>query len=220
MLRTVSSVLFTDDPVPVRLWRRRDYLTWLASDTSGALASAVYAFAVPLVALIVTGDPALAGLVAAGGALGRLVATVPGGVLADRHDRRVLMVIGGLAGAALVTIMAVAHLVGVLGFWPLLLLNLALGARTGLFGSASDAALKAVVDPEQLPSAMSANQGRDAAIAIGAGPAGGALLAGGVVLPLLATVAGHLLAAFTALGIRADLRPDAGTAEELSLIHI
>src|SRR5690606_37534224 len=37
-----------------------------------------------------------------------------------------------------------------------------------------------------------------------------ALLAGGVVLPLLATVAGFVTAALTALGIRTDLRPGAG----------
>lgn len=207
MLRSVTTALRTEDRAPVRLWQRRDYLAWLASDTSGALASAVYAFAVPLVTLIVTGDPALAGLVAGAGALGRVVATVPGGVLADRHDRRVLMVVGGLSGGVLVGALALAHLAGVLGFWPLLVLNLALGVRTGLFGSASDAALKSVVDARQLPTAMSANQGRDATIALGAGPAGGALLAGGVVLPLLATVAGYLASALTALGIRADLRP-------------
>lgn len=210
MLRIVTTALRTDDPAPARLWRSRDYLAWLASDTSAALASAVYAFAVPLMTLIVTGDPAQAGLVAGAGALGRVAATVPGGVVADRHDRRLLMVVGGLAGAVLVGSLAVAHLAGALGFWPLLLLNLALGVRTGLFGAASDAALKAVVEPRQLPAAMSANQGRDATIALGAGPAGGALLAGGVVLPLLATVAGFVTAALTALGIRTDLRPGAG----------
>src|SRR5690606_35220284 len=202
MLRIVTTALRTDDPAPARLWRSRDYLAWLASDTSAALASAVYAFAVPLMTLIVTGDPAQAGLVAGAGALGRVAATVPGGVVAP--------VVGGLAGAVLVGSLAVAHLAGALGFWPLLLLNLALGVRTGLFGAASDAALKAVVEPRQLPAAMSANQGRDATIALGAGPAGGALLAGGVVLPLLATVAGFVTAALTALGIRTDLRPGAG----------
>jgi MFS family permease len=195
-----------------RLLRQRDYLVWLAGDTSGALAASVYGFAVPLLTLVVTGEPALAGLVAAAGAVGRVAATLPGGVLADRHDRRRLMVLGGLLGAALTAVLAGALLAGVLDVWWLLAANLAIGLRTGLFGSASNAALPAVVDRERLGSALSANQGRDAAIALGAGPASGALLAAGPVLPLLASAAGHLVAALSATRIRADLHPRAGEA--------
>ena len=196
-------------PAP-RLLRQRDYLVWLASDTSGALATSVYGFAVPLVTLVVTGEPALAGLVAAAGALGRVAGTLPGGVLADRHDRRRLMVIGGLLGAGLTALLVTAFLAGVLGTGWLLAANAAIGLRTGLFGSASNAALPAVVDKRRLGAALSANQGRDAGIAMGAGPASGALLAAGTVLPLVASSIGHLLAAVSASRIRADLHPGAG----------
>ncbi|WP_460435778.1 MFS transporter, partial [Angustibacter speluncae] len=162
-----------------RLLRQRDYLVWLAGDTSGALAASVYGFAVPLLTLVVTGEPALAGLVAAAGALGRVAGTLPGGVLADRHDRRRLMVVGGLLGAALTGLLAGALVTGVLDVWWLLAANAAVGLRTGLFGSASNAALPAVVPRDRLGAALSANQGRDAAIAMGGGPASGALLAAG-----------------------------------------
>jgi MFS family permease len=192
---------------PARLLRSRDYLLWLGSDTSSALAAAVYGFAVPLLTLVVTGRPALAGLVAAAGAVGRAVGTLPGGVLADRHDRRTLMVVGGLLGAALTGLLTLCLVAGVLDFWWLLGANLAIGLRTGLFGSVSDAALPAVVDKSRLGTALSANQGRDAAITMGAGPASGAMMATGTVLPLLASTVGHLLSAVTALRIRADLRP-------------
>lgn len=197
-----------------RLLRHRDYLVWLAGDTSGALAASVYGFAVPLLTLVVTGEPALAGLVAAAGALGRVAGTLPGGVLADRHDRRRLMVVGGLLGAALTGLLAGALLVGVLDVWWLLAANAAVGLRTGLFGSASNAALPAVVPRDRLGAALSANQGRDAAIAMGGGPASGALLAAGPVLPLLASAAGHLVAALSASRLRADLHPRAGEDAE------
>lgn len=193
-----------------RLLRQRDYLVWLAGDTSGALAASVYGFAVPLLTLVVTGEPALAGLVAAAGALGRVAGTLPGGVLADRHDRRRLMVVGGLLGAALTGLLAGALVTGVLDVWWLLAANAAVGLRTGLFGSASNAALPAVVPRDRLGAALSANQGRDAAIAMGGGPASGALLAAGPVLPLLASAAGHLVAALSASRLRADLHPRAG----------
>ena len=45
------------------LWRNRRYLTWLVSDTSRGLASTLFAFAIPLLALIVTDDPAQAGII-------------------------------------------------------------------------------------------------------------------------------------------------------------
>lgn len=195
-----------------RLLRQRDYLVWLAGDTSGALAASVYGFAVPLLTLVVTGEPALAGLVAAAGAVGRVAGTLPGGVLADRHDRRRLMVVGGLVGAALTGLLAGALLAGVLDVWWLLAANAAVGLRTGLFGSASNAALPAVVPRDRLGAALSANQGRDAAIAMGGGPASGALLAAGPVLPLVASAVGHLVSALSASRIRADLHPRAGEA--------
>ena len=173
----------------------------------------MYGFAVPLVTLVVTGEPALAGLVAAAGALGRVAGTLPGGVLADRHDRRRLMVLGGLLGAGLTGLLVAAFLAGVLGTGWLLAANAAIGLRTGLFGSASNAALPAVVDKRRLGAALSANQGRDAGIAMGAGPASGALLAAGTVLPLVVSSVGHLVAAVSASRIRADLHPRAGLDE-------
>lgn len=45
---------------PHRLWRNTRYLTWLVSDTSKGLAGALSGFAIPLLALIVTNDPARA----------------------------------------------------------------------------------------------------------------------------------------------------------------
>ena len=41
---------------PHRLWRNTRYLTWLVSDTSKGLAAALFSFAIPLLALIVTND--------------------------------------------------------------------------------------------------------------------------------------------------------------------
>lgn len=53
-----------DESTPA-LWRNADYLWWLSNDTSGALGRALHNFAVPLLALYVTGSPVQAGLVAA-----------------------------------------------------------------------------------------------------------------------------------------------------------
>ncbi|MFB0834478.1 MFS transporter [Arthrobacter halodurans] len=195
------------------LLRQPAYLWWLASDTSSAFGLALQSFAVPLLALYLTDSPAQAGLIAAIGQVGRVLAIVPGGVLADRHDRRRLMVVGGILGALLAGAVAGFHAAGLLGFWLLTALNLLINMRQGLLGAAGNAALKNVVDEARLGSALAANQGRDAAIALSGGPAGGLLMALGQAFPFAASALAHLTSALAALCIRADLRPrtdDAG----------
>lgn len=191
------------------LWRQTAYLTWLVSDTGVGLAAAVQAFVVPLVVIAVTGDAALAGLVAALGMGASMLSMLAGGVLADRHDLRVLMMLSAGSGALLLGLMALAQAAG-LGVLALGVLNALAGVRSGLLGVASDAALKQVVAPAQLPSASSANQARDTAITLGGGPLGGALLALGPVVALAATAGGFVVAALAALGLRGDFRADRG----------
>ncbi|WP_244632290.1 MULTISPECIES: hypothetical protein [unclassified Microbacterium] len=86
---------------PHRLWRNTRYLTWLVSDTSKGLASALFGFAIPLLALIVTNDPAQAGIIGGAGMVVRLLTTLAGGILADRHRRIALMLLGSLIGIVL-----------------------------------------------------------------------------------------------------------------------
>lgn len=195
---------------PPRLWRNGTYLVWLTSDTTSALGAALQSFAIPLLALYITGSPAQAGIIAAIGQVGRILATVPGGVIADRHDRRRLMIIGGAIGAALGSALTGFQLTGLLSFWSLTILHVLLCVRSGLFGSVSNAALKAVVDERNLGSALAANQGRDAVITLSGGPVGGVLLALSQAAPLAAISASHLIASISAWLIRADLRPTPG----------
>ena len=67
---------------PLPLWRSGPYLAWLLSDTGQALGSALQFFLVPLLVVLVTGDAAAAGTVAAVGLGGRVATTLLGGVLA------------------------------------------------------------------------------------------------------------------------------------------
>lgn len=159
------------------LWRNRNYLLWLGSDTSSALGIALHSFAIPLLALIATNSPAQAGIIGAVGMLGRMLFTLPGGVLADRHNRRQLMLIGGASGTVIGLGLIAAAATGSLTFWVLLCLHLLMSVRNGLFGSASDAALKDLLPETQLGSALAANQGRDAVVSLAGGPLGGTLLA-------------------------------------------
>ena len=190
------------------------YAWWRASDTASALSTSLAGFAIPLLALGVTGSPAQAGVIGAVGLAIRALATAAGGVLADRHDRLRLMIAGGLIGIVLAAAFTVLTLGPARGFASLLAVNALLAARNGAFGTAASAALKDVVPASALGRAQASNQGRDAVIALGGAPLGGLLLGAGgwlvgavmILCQLVATIAAGAL---RALRRRAALPDDA-----------
>lgn len=183
---------------PHRLWHNTRYLLWLVSDTSKGLAAALFGFAIPLLALIVTDDPALAGIIAGAGLVARLLATLVGGILADRHRRMVLMLVGSLLGVGLSVAFTVLAWTDALTFAVLLVIDVLLAARNGLFDVAGESALKEIVPDEAMGRAQAANQGRDAALQLAGGPLGGLLLGvGGWLVGLVMTLC-HAVAAATA----------------------
>jgi len=199
---------------PHRLWRNARYVTWLISDTSKGLAAALFAFAIPLLALIVTNDPAQAGVIGAAGLATRTITTLVGGVLADRHRRILLMLIGSSLGVVLAAAFTLLALGDALTFVSLLVSNVLLAARSGLFDVAGESALKEIVPAEAMGRAQAANQGRDAALQLAGGPLGGALLAAGGWLIGAAMVLAHVVAGFTAgLLLRAPRTPRGTSAD-------
>ncbi|WP_341956067.1 MFS transporter [Microbacterium sp. LWH13-1.2] len=191
---------------PHRLWRNTRYLTWLVSDTSKGLAAALFAFAIPLLALIVTNDPAQAGIIGGAGMVARLLLTLAGGILADRHRRILLMLIGSLIGILLAGAFTLLALGGALTFATLLIADVLLAARSGLFDVAGESAIKEIVPDEAMGRAQAANQGRDAAIQLAGGPLGGLLLGvGGWLVGAVMTLC-HAVAAVTAWMLQREVR--------------
>lgn len=164
---------------PYRLWRDRRYLTWLVSDTMTGLAGALSGFAIPLVALAITGSPMYAGLIGAASMVARLIATIAGGVIADRHNRLLLMALGSGIGAILAAAFTVLAATDALTFSSLLLLSVLLAVRGGTFEVAGESAIKEIVPDQAMGRAQAANQARDAALGLAGGPLGGVLLAAG-----------------------------------------
>ncbi|MGW9159483.1 MFS transporter [Microbacterium sp. NPDC055665] len=183
---------------PHRLWRNTRYLTWLVSDTSKGLAAALFGFAIPLLALIVTNDPAQAGIIGAAGMVARLLMTLAGGVLADRHRRIALMLLGSLIGIVLAGAFTLLALGDAMTFGTLLVIDVLLAARSGLFDVAGESAIKEIVPDDAMGRAQAANQGRDAALQLAGGPLGGLLLGfGGWAVGVVMTLC-HAIAALTA----------------------
>ena len=189
-----------------RLWRNRDYALWFVGDFAADGGNAIRSFAMPLIAYAVTGSLSLAGVVGAVGSGAMVLATLPGGLIADRYDRKRTLLLFHAFGVLVWGAGAALFLLGALSTAALLALAALGGIRSGLGGGVSNAALKQLVTGRQLPAAMAANQAREATIALGSGPAGGALLALSTAAPLVAQSVGHALAWCATLGIRADLR--------------
>jgi len=173
------------------------YRWWLASDSSAAAAVGLREFTLPLLALLVTGSAAQAGLVGTVQAVLTQVCLIPGGLLIDRFDRRRLIMLHGVVQA--VTLLALAALAWsgqlTLGF---LVVGAALvGTASGCLGEASDALLRSIVPVERYPQAITLNEGRDAALRLASAPVGGLLM--GIVSGASLALAGVLNALSVAL---------------------
>ena len=174
-------------------------LLWTGT-SAATLGVAVADIAYPLVILAVTRSPALAGLFAAAQGLGMLLAGLPAGVLADRYDSRVIVIVTETVRAA-VTAAVVTALVA--GWVPVPLLFAAaalLGAGQAIRGPAALLLTRSVVPPEQLARALTQDEVRVNGAAL-AGPAlGGALYALralGHAVPFLVTAGSFVIAVIT-----------------------
>ncbi|AYG03336.1 MFS transporter [Gryllotalpicola protaetiae] len=192
----------------ISLWRNRPYLLLMSGKTTQIIGEGVGTFAVPLVAFGLTHSVVLAGVVAAVGEAGSLLATLPAGVLADRADRRGLLIAAAVVGTALWSFAALAGLAGALTAWQLAIVLFGASVATAVFNPAEVGAIRAVVATDQLAPAMAAVQGRSAAAALIASPIGGVLYAVSRALPFAATAIGHLAVVVCTGLVRVPLNGD------------
>lgn len=100
-----------------------------------------------------------------------------GGVIVDSHDRRSLMMLRGVIGAALWATVAILFWLGAMSFAVLFAFACAATVIGGLIGHAAEAALRTFMPPDRLPEALAVNQSRDASAEVLAGPIAGGLMA-------------------------------------------
>lgn len=198
----MSAVIGERPPLRVN---REFWLLWVgqASSTLGSMSSAL---AMPLLVLALTGSPAQAGLVGFVATGSEMVMLLLAGVIADRVDRRGLMRwcdAGRAAGmAALALTLALGHppLIELLG------LALANGSLSALFLAARSGAVRHVVAPTDLPTAVARNQAYEQAAVVGGPPLGGLLFAVAKPLPFVIDAISYLLSYLTITAIRIPLQ--------------
>lgn len=139
----------------LRALSQRDFgLLWIGQ-TISLLGDGIFTIALAWQALELSGDPRTLGLVLLTRSGGRLVILLLGGAVADRIQRRLLLLIGDLIQAVAVGSVAVLTSAGNLQVWHLIILAAITGAGSGIFLAASTALVPQLVSEDFLPSANS-----------------------------------------------------------------
>ncbi len=198
------------------LWHNADYLLLMSGKTTQIIGAGFVTFAVPLIAFAITQSVFLAGLVSTIGALGYLVATLPAGAIADRVDRKRLLLICSAADFLLLASLVAAIWMSALTFWHLAIVLFLSAVVASFFQPAEAGGIREVVRADQMGSAMAAMQGRSAVAALASGPIGGLLYSIARVLPFLAGAVGYAVVFVCTLFVKRPLNGDLEHAKKES----
>jgi MFS family permease len=128
-------------PAAGGLRSNRDFTVVLAGQAVSALGDAISLTAMPLLVLFLTGSGALMGTVGALQLLPALVLGLPAGALADRWDRRRMMLWSDAGRAALTALIPLSSWIG----WPTMAVVLAVAVPVNVLRVLSDAAFTSAV---------------------------------------------------------------------------
>lgn len=180
------------------LWRARSYRLWFAADTTDVLAVSLRAFVIPLLALQLSGSEFIAGIIVALESAVGLLLLPFGGTLADRHDRRRMMILLGAIGTGL-SATAMALLASRVMNTPMFALCIALFAiMNGLLGPSNDAMLKSIVPMDRFAKAQAIRETRESCVELSNGVIGGFLYTVSAWCPFLVSAVLYGIAGITA----------------------
>ena len=208
-MSVTEPVVEPSPPVPLR--RNRDFLLlWVGAGLSN-LGSTVAAVGFPLLLVFEGHSTVQAGWVGFAALLPLLLIQLPAGVLVDRWDRRRTMICCDVVSLLAIGSVGVALLGDALWLPHIMAAAFAEGCASIVYRLAERAAVRNVVAPGQLGTALSQNEARSRAAGLLGQPLSGSLFALTRSLPFLFTAACHLIALVTLLGVRGKLQQDRTT---------
>jgi MFS family permease len=185
-----------------RYWR-----LWTAS-TASNLADGVVRIGLPLLAVQLTRSPGLVGGLTVALWLPWLLMTLPAGAIADRSDRRRLMIASALGRAAVLTVLGALVVAGQAALAWLYVAALLLGTAETIFDTTSQSILPDIVDRQDLSRANSRLYAAQLVMNEFAGaPLAGALVSLGAVAALATPAALYGLTAAGLLFVAGSFRP-------------
>lgn len=206
MIMATQETLEPAAPAEVPLRRNRNFQLLWSGSAFAFLGREITDLVYPLVVLAVTGSPAWAGAFGATQMFLSLLAGLPAGKLADTYDRRLLLVIMETVRAAATTSVLIAVLLDTVTLPHLLAVAAVVGAVQPLGGSARMLLVRAVVPPKQLTAALTQEEVRSHAAALGGPSLGGLLYATATVLPFAVTAVSFVVSLGCAMFVRPPAR--------------
>jgi predicted MFS family arabinose efflux permease len=186
-----------------------------AGQLLSSLGTQTSSVAYPLLVLALTHSPAQAGVVAFVRFLALTIASPAAGVVADRWNRKRLMITSDVVRFAAVAALATLILVDHADLWAIVLISFVSGAAAAVFTTAYAGAVRSVVPKAQIPDATSVQTGRQAAVSLAGPPLGGALFGVARALPFVVDAVSYACSALSLLAMRTPFQeeraPDAAT---------
>ncbi|MFB7613725.1 MFS transporter [Kitasatospora sp. NPDC056181] len=203
-------------PALVPLHRNWRFQALWAGQASATLGLQVADTAYPLLLLALTGSSTLAGAFGALQICAGVLFGLHGGSVADRHDRRRVLITADsvrlLAAGSVPLAMALDRLTVV----HTLLVAVAIGATIAYSGPVRLLAVRSVVPPEQLRQALAQDEARMSGAGLIGPPLAGYLFGAGRAVPFLGTVVATLLSLSAALAVRFPSPPKAAEQQPRS----
>jgi MFS family permease len=197
------------------LWHNRDYLLFQGGDIVSNIGNSVQYLALSLLVLSLTGSPAQAGIVLGLTAIASIVFGLFAGALADRWDRKKIMIWCDTGQLVLVGTIPVALWLGKLAMPQIYIVAAATSVLSTFFNAAGASALPNVTGPAQLIDGLRQGQAAGEVIRISGGVIGGSLFAVARAIPFVTNAVSFAVSAVTLRLIRKDFQesPDEEAAE-------
>ncbi|GAA2464716.1 MFS transporter [Winogradskya humida] len=190
------------------LWRNREFnLLWVSQSLSD-IGTAVSGLAVPLLILALTQSPVRAGLVGTIGLVVTVLARLPAGVLADRFDRRRIMLVCDAVRLVAYLVLGFAVLRHQASFALVVAVVVVASAGNAFFGTAEHSSLRTIVPSVQLPTAVARNEARAYGTTLAGPPLGGLLFGVAHALPFFGDAITFLASMVGVLMVRRPLQED------------
>ena len=188
------------------LRHNREFLLLWSGQAISQLGSQVSLVAYPLLVLAVTGSPAKAGLVAFARNFPIAALALPAGWLADRVNRRRLMVATDGVRALAMASIPVAAAAGRVPYALILVVAANDGTGFVITYVSERGALRQLVAPDQLSEAVARNESRTFGAMLGGPPLGGLLFGIGRVVPFVADATSYAVSTITKLLISSEFQ--------------
>jgi MFS family permease len=195
------------------LRRNRDFVLLQSGQLLSTLGNQTSVVAYPLLVLAVTHSPAKAGLVGFAGILPYPLFVLPAGLIADRWDRKRVMIVSDVVRALALGGLVAALAADEASFALIFAVAFVDGTMFAFFNIAEVGALRAVVPKDQLPRAAAAEQARLSTVILAGPPLGGFLFGLGRSLPFLADALSYVFSLVSVIAMRTPFQEEVAVPE-------